>query len=89
MSHTSRHTCAVAEARWQLAKKEGRASVRNLEGQSKLKGRKGSYKLLRMLPILEQKDAHDDEHHPKQLFTQRRALRSEAVRPNTPALHQA
>jgi len=45
----------------------------HLERQSKLKGCKGSYELLRTSPILKQKDAHDDEHHAKQLLTQRRA----------------
>ena len=40
----------------------------HLERQGKLKGCERAYKLLRTSPILEQKDAHDDKHHAKQLL---------------------
>jgi hypothetical protein len=46
----------------------GTSAPAHLERQGKLKGCERAYKLLRTSPILEQKDAHDDEHHAKQLL---------------------
>ena len=68
MSHSSRDTCTVAKAWMGIGDKGSTSAPAHLERQGKLKGCERAYKLLRTSPILEQKDAHDDEHHAKQLL---------------------
>ncbi len=77
MSHSSRDTCTVAKAWWRspdgdrmmaIGDEGSTSAPAHLERQGKLKGCERAYKLLRTSPILEQKDAHDDKHHAKQLL---------------------